>query len=506
MGLRVSNLPSAWSALALCLVAVLLPGCADDDGAPTSPPEPPGPQPGFQIEIRYLDGTDPTPDQRQVFDQAVARWQQVIVGDVADVTVHRPTPFECQKLTAPPIDELIDDLIVYVEFGPLEDPPDQNWVAWGGPCVLRDNYLPAVSSVTIDIDDMEHLSTRLAIHELGHALGFGEIWLDLGLLADPSNPRNGAPPGVLEAVADATISSHYSDQNFGIPDGSLLSQNLVVGENLGSWTSGPTDEILQGLLRFDLPAVITAPPRWAELQLQANEASEEQGYFFVRLAISEWDETSVTWDSKPSEAYSAWGALLDPATGLLTIEVTEQVSEWLSSPNYGFLVEAWPGDADTLDYNVGFHTRHSTDPHRRPQLSISPDTHFTGPAAMAAFEEVGGSAYEYAKVAVQDNYEAMGDATDCHWRMVVFRGEVMSSSGGDALSLVTIASMEDLGYEVDRSVADPWTFDPTLGYQFVDTVDDAWIDGHAGSQALRFRAASDGSLVTLPPRSSGTDR
>lgn len=58
----------------------------------------------------------------------------------------------------------------------------------------------------------------------------------------------------------------------------------------------------------------------------------------------------------------------------------------------------------------------------------------------------------------------LGGSSDAHWRSVIFHSEIMSPSGSstDALSIVTIASMEDMGYAVDRSVADPWS--PRLGF------------------------------------------
>ena len=124
--------------LAAALLCTLLAAACGDDAGPTDPPEPPGPPPGFQIEIRYLEGTEPTEEQRAVFDAAVARWEQAIVGDLPEVRVNQPTPFTCQKLTAPAMDEEIDDLVVYVEIGPLDGPwpgigSDEGWaVSWGG--------------------------------------------------------------------------------------------------------------------------------------------------------------------------------------------------------------------------------------------------------------------------------------------------------------------------------------------------------------------------------------
>lgn len=88
------------------------------------------------------------------------------------------------------------------------------------------------------------------------------------------------------------------------------------------------------------------------------------------------------------------------------------------------------------------------------------DTHFTGPAAVAAFDSVGGALYaEGAKVPVEN----LGGAGtwNGHWRESVFRHELMTGFiDGDVhnpLSLVTVAALEDMGYEqVDRSVAEQY--------------------------------------------------
>jgi len=48
---------------------------------------------------------------------------------------------------------------------------------------------------------------------------------------------------------------------------------------------------------------------------------------------------------------------------------------------------------------------------------------------------------------------------DSHWRESVFRNELMSgfvAAAGNPLSLMTVASLQDLGYEVDLSKAEPY--------------------------------------------------
>ena len=92
------------------------------------------------------------------------------------------------------------------------------------------------------------------------------------------------------------------------------------------------------------------------------------------------------------------------------------------------------------------------------------DTHFRGPAAVAAFDAVGGDTYEGgAKVPVENDTGSYGiGALDGHWRESVLGHELMTSSLSiqpgvhEPLSVVTIAALQDLGYSVDAGAAQPY--------------------------------------------------
>ena len=88
------------------------------------------------------------------------------------------------------------------------------------------------------------------------------------------------------------------------------------------------------------------------------------------------------------------------------------------------------------------------------------DSSFTGAGAVAAYDEAGGHAYGGAKVPVENDTERYDPgALDVHWRESVFGTELMSTilnAAKAALSKVTIASLADLGYEVDATLADSY--------------------------------------------------
>ena len=88
----------------------------------------------------------------------------------------------------------------------------------------------------------------------------------------------------------------------------------------------------------------------------------------------------------------------------------------------------------------------------------TPDTHFTGPLAIAAFDEAGGTGYGGAKVPVENR--GGSGSRNSHWRETVLVLELMTPAQNigvaDPLSAITIQSLADLGYEVDSTWAEPY--------------------------------------------------
>ena len=84
------------------------------------------------------------------------------------------------------------------------------------------------------------------------------------------------------------------------------------------------------------------------------------------------------------------------------------------------------------------------------------DPHFVGAQALAAFDDNGGMSYSLgAKVPVENSGGA--GTRDAHWRETVFKSELMTgfiNSGANPLSVVTTASMGDLGYLVNYAASD----------------------------------------------------
>ena len=124
--------------------------------------------------------------------------------------------------------------------------------------------------------------------------------------------------------------------------------------------------------------------------------------------------------------------------------------------------------AHTLGFSRYFFYRNSLI--RQPSLLIdaetvgSPDTHFAGPLARAAFNAAGGSGYASGKVPLE-RHGGTG-SRDGHWREDVLDFELMTptmDAGAIPMSAITIQAMADLGYQVNRTRAQSYRVPGNFG-------------------------------------------
>ena len=145
----------------------------------------------YHIDVRFL--TPMTASQQAAFNNAAARWETLIFGDVPD------TPVTLRAggcgTNSPALGETIDDIVIFASIDSIDG--RGNILGQAGPCVVRGgSRLPLVGVMEFDSADVVSLQNAgqfdLVIeHEMGHVLGYGTIWSSLGLLAgantsDPS--------------------------------------------------------------------------------------------------------------------------------------------------------------------------------------------------------------------------------------------------------------------------------------------------------------------------------
>lgn len=110
------------------------------------------------------------------------------------------------------------------------------------------------------------------------------------------------------------------------------------------------------------------------------------------------------------------------------------------------------------------------------------DTAFNGSLAQGAFLDVGGDAYDGGNIVPVESRGNAGEING-HWRESVLGNELMTTRMGSAtavLSAVTIASLADMGYEVDVGAADPYSWpseDGDLSFRWVGApAETPWAD------------------------------
>ncbi len=140
-------------------------------------------------------------------------------------------------------------------------------------------------------------------------------------------------------------------------------------------------------------------------------------------------------------------------------------------------------------------------------LLINPgaDVRYTGQGGIAGCQAIGGVSTCATSVPVEGSQG--GDGTiNSHWRETTFNNELMTgflNSGVNPLSKMTIKSLEDLGYTVDASAADPFTI-PGGSVRASFRADDITATTTPGAWEKPLPRAPRGLPTTGIPQSSGS--
>ncbi|UCD25102.1 MAG: hypothetical protein JSW51_04030, partial [Gemmatimonadota bacterium] len=151
----------------------------------------------FSIDVRYSDSSlVPSDTIKAAFDNAAARWEALVVGELANVSFNLSTG-TCSGVWFPDFNETVDDVLIWVSVDSIDGAFGIQGQA--GPCRIRvSNSLPVMGGMVFDVADLSRLQSRgqleaVILHEMGHVLGFGTIWPLLNLLQNPASDTTGAP-------------------------------------------------------------------------------------------------------------------------------------------------------------------------------------------------------------------------------------------------------------------------------------------------------------------------
>jgi hypothetical protein len=117
-----------------------------------------------------------TPDQQTAFEDAVARIEKIVIGQLGTLAVNN---LSCDTgLESVPISQSVSGLLILVS---VQDLGTTGILAKSGPCIIRSNSrLPLVGAMTFNSQYLAGLSTedlhKTVLHEMLHTLGFGTMW------------------------------------------------------------------------------------------------------------------------------------------------------------------------------------------------------------------------------------------------------------------------------------------------------------------------------------------
>lgn len=222
----------------------------------------------FDPELRFV--TSVTARQREAFEAAVARWRKVIIGDLRDAYASLPANF-CGR-GEPALNELIDDILIYVEVRVIDGPGKV--VASAGPCAHRaSDGMPGLGVMRFDVDDLADLErdgqlVETILHEMAHVFGVGTMWGYHGLVANAGTP-------------DPYYIGPSGRAGWALVGGNAYPGNPVPVENTGGGGSRDSHWRTSVLNSEVMTAFLGPPGRRAPLSLVTIGALEDLGYLIT---------------------------------------------------------------------------------------------------------------------------------------------------------------------------------------------------------------------------------
>ncbi len=173
-----------------------------------------------------------------IFHNAADWWMTILGGtELADVPADGFGQLGCGGIVSDESVASIDELLIVISTPEMDGRGGA--LAAAGPCGVREeSILPFMGVIRFDIDDLNWLVEEglddeveeIILHEMGHVLGIGTVWSDLGLLREPSL---GGPPDADTHFAGPLAVAAFDDAGGGSYEGAKVPVENEAGPGSG---------------------------------------------------------------------------------------------------------------------------------------------------------------------------------------------------------------------------------------------------------------------------------
>jgi subtilisin-like proprotein convertase family protein len=299
----------------------------------------------FEITVVFPDDSL-SAEQQEFFIAAAARWSELILGDLPDVNV--------------PGHGLVDDLLIEAT-GPTIDGPG-GILGQAGPDTFRSgSFLPSSGVMQFDQADIVDLIDEgqfdeVILHEMGHVLGIGTIWDNLGLLTGfgSTNPQFIGPQATIEYNAifgnttssvpvegdqggGGTLYSHWDEATF---DNELMTGFLNGGE------PNPISRITVGQMAdIGYDVNLNAADEYTAPNLRATSEDAVEKAPLGRIEILRFDP--IILEPLPAAQAATLPSLAEPNVTFWTVELAD--GEIVEGVDFGNM--PLPGSISGIKWN-----------------------------------------------------------------------------------------------------------------------------------------------------------
>ncbi len=130
----------------------------------------------YNIQLVFNAGISAS--RQAVFTAAAARWQQLVIGDVANAPLNKAA--NACGAGEPAFNATLDDLVIYAAVEPIDGAG--GILGSAGPCLIRTaGGLTMYGTMRFDSADVANLEAagtfdEVILHEMGHVIGIGSLW------------------------------------------------------------------------------------------------------------------------------------------------------------------------------------------------------------------------------------------------------------------------------------------------------------------------------------------